>query len=248
MRQASQSMELKEPRAGAARFRVPLQAGDRDDPIFKVNEAVRTVLAEFRGPILARREPDCQLFLDKLLSVRQAEALPRGTRAVLIGPGTVVTPLARDLLKRQGITIRLGGAREAQDRAQGQWAFAIASESGLEQAVRRAFLEEPRVWTEVQSSLEDIASWLIEGEGRGALWITTEVALALWRACRQEGIRAASAVEPADVHRAVRSLGMNLLLVDPTGKSISWIRQLALAFRLGGAPLVPEPILVEALR
>ena len=248
MGHAAQSMESVEHRAGAARFRVPPQAVARDDPIVKVNEAVRAVLAELRGPILTRREPDCQLFLDKLLSVRQAEALPRGTRIVQIGPGTVVTPLARDLLKRQGIAIRLGGAREAQKRAQGQWAFAVEAESGLELALRRSFLEDPRVWIEVEPSLEDIAGWLVAEEGRGALWITTEVALAVWRACRREGIRAASAVEPADVHRAVRGLGMNLLLVDPTGKSISWIKQLASAYRLGGAPLVPEPIVVEAMR
>ncbi|MGC8643627.1 MAG: hypothetical protein ACP5XB_27530 [Isosphaeraceae bacterium] len=236
-----------EPAAATARFRIPPGAFDRDDPIVKVNEAVRAVLAELRGPIPTRKEPGCQLFLDKLLAVRQAEALPRGTRVVLIGPGTVVTPLARDLLKRRGITIRLGGTRDAQNRVHGQWAFALEADSGLEQALRRAFLEDPRVWYEVEPSLEDVAGWLGAEEGRGALWITTDVALAIWRACRREGIRAASAVEPADVHRAVRSLGINLLLVDPTGKSISWIRQLASAFRVHGAPLLPEPLMVEAM-
>jgi hypothetical protein len=74
------------------------------------------------------------------------------------------------------------------------------------------------------------------------------VALAVWKSCRREGVRAASAVEPADVHNAVRSLSMNLLVADPTGKSISWIKQLASAFRMGGAPRRLEPILLEAKR
>jgi hypothetical protein len=246
----SQSAEILGPEVGTARFRVPprLPALDRDDPIEKVNAAIRAVLTEMSGRSQTRRDPDCQVYIDKLLSVRQAEALPRGTRMVQIGPGTVVTPLARDLLKRQGITIRLGGTSETHAVARGQWAFAVEVESGLTQSLRRSLLDDPRAWIEVEPSLQAVAGWLIDGEGRGAMWITSEVALTVWRACRTEGVRAASAVEPADVHRAVRSLGMNLLLVDPTGKSISWIRQLALAFRLGGAPRLPQPIPVEADR
>ena len=38
---------------------------------------------------------------------------------------------------------------------------------------------------------------------------------------------------------------MNLLVVEPAGKSISWIRQLASAFRVAGAPRAPEALRVE---
>jgi hypothetical protein len=33
---------------------------------------------------------------------------------------------------------------------------------------------------------------------------------------------------------------MNLMVVEPDGKSIFWMRQLATSFRAAGAPLVPE--------
>jgi hypothetical protein len=72
------------------------------------------------------------------------------------------------------------------------------------------------------------------------MWITEQGALTVWRACRVEGVRAATADEPSAVHRAVNGLGMNLMVMEPAGKSISWMRQLAAAFRAAGAPRAPE--------
>jgi hypothetical protein len=236
--------------SGVARFGVPPQTSGRDEPIRKVNAVVQAVLAEQFGRREPQREGECQVFLDKLMSVRQADLLPPGTRVVQVAATTVVTPLAHERLKKRGIAIRLGAAVDAwcPAPAPGQWAFAIGDQGGLAQAMRRSFLEDSRAWIELDSSLEAITAWLAGGEGRGAMWMTCDVALAVWRSCRREGVRAASAAELADVRGAVRSLGMNLLIVDSTGKSISWIKQLASAFRLGGAPLAPEPILVEAAR
>ena len=51
-----------------------------------------------------------------------------------------MTPLARDLLKRQGITIRLGGTAGSESRAAGaNGPLPIEAESGTVQALRRAF-------------------------------------------------------------------------------------------------------------
>ncbi len=77
------------------------------------------------------------------------------------------------------------------------------------------------------------------------MFITSETALAVWKSCQITGVRAASAAEPGEVYRAVQSLGMNLLVVEPAGKSISWIKQLASAFRVSGAPRAPEALRVE---
>jgi hypothetical protein len=41
---------------------------------------------------------------------------------------------------------------------------------------------------------------------------------------------------------------MNLLVVEPAGKSISWMRQLAKAFRSAGAPRVPDFLLAGGQR
>jgi len=250
MGQASLSANALESATGLPRFRIPERAVDPADPIKKVDEAVRAVLAELqpKGPSRSRKESDCQVVVDRLFSLRHAEALPPGARIVQLGPSTVVTPLASELLKRKGITIRLGGLGETMGTARGEWGFSIAADSemlGTIRALRRALLEDPRAWIEFEPSLEFLASWLVDGKGRGAMFITSETALAVWKSCRITGVRAASAAEPGEVYRAVQSLGMNLLVVEPAGKSISWIKQLASAFRVSGAPRAPEALRVE---
>ena len=245
MSQASPSTNAHESATGPPRFRIAEQAFGLADPIKEVDDAVRAILSEWRSSPRSSQEPDCEIVVDKLFSLRHAEALPPGTRIVRLGPATVVTPLARDLLKRRGVLIRLGGPGEPTAVSQGEWGFSIAADVevlGTVQALRRALLEDPRAWVEIEQSLDCLASWLVDGKGRGAMLVTSQAALAVWRSCRMSGVRAASAVDPGEVHRAVQSLGMNLLVVDPTGKSISWIKQLASAFRLTGAPRRPESL------
>jgi len=238
MGHASTGLEVRAAETGQARIRTPAQAPERVDPIWIVNEAVRAVLAGLAVTGKPKGH-DEQVFVDKLFSVRHAEGLPPGTRIVRVGPGTVVTPLAHDLLKRQGITIRLGGPGEVSSR-RGEWAFAIESDGGTVEALRRGLLEDPRPWIELEPSLDIVSSWVVEGNGRGAMWITSKGALAVWLSCQLAGVRAATAAEPSEVHSAVNGLGMNLLVVEPGGKSISWMRQLAMAFRAAGAPRIPE--------
>jgi len=252
MGQASLNANALESATGQPRLRIPERAFDLADPIKKVDEAVRAVLAELtmKGPSRSRKESDCQVVVERLFSLRHAEALPPGTRIVQLGPATVVTPLARDLLKRQGITIRLGGLGGSMNSARGEWAFSIAADSellGTVKALRRALLEEPAAWIEFEPPLDSLANWLVEGKGRGAMFITAETALAVWRSCQIAGVRAASAAEPGEVQRAVQSLGINLLVVEPAGKSLSWIKQLAGAFRISGAPRAPETLCLENL-
>lgn len=208
------------------------------DPIQAVNEAVRAVLAGIQGPSPGGsngRAADV-VFADRLLSLRLAETLPPDVRSIKIAPGTVLTPMARDFLKRRGVTVRLASRAEIAPAALGEWAFALGASNGQLLALQRAFLEDSRTWTELGPSLDELTSWIRGGEGRGAFLVSIDPALIVWRACQVPGVRAAFAAEPADARGAARSLGANLVVVDPTGKSISWIRQIALAFREAGAP------------
>jgi hypothetical protein len=232
---------------GLARFCTATRPLDLDDPIRIVNQAVQTVLSGLSVAGSPRKEPDESVFLDRLFSARHAESLPHGIRAVKVGPGTVVTPLARDTLRRLGITIRLGGLAH-EESSRGEWAFAIESEGGIVQALRRFLLDDPRSWLELEPSLEQISGWVVERSGRGALWVTGDGAMTVWKSCRVDGIRAASAAEPSELHRAIKGLGLNLLVVEPAGKSISWMRQLATAFRSAGAPRVPDFLMAGGQR
>lgn len=254
--------------------RAPVRSFERDDLITAVEAAVRAVLAERDGsaivraalaprsvghsaarPAITRPASDCLFFAEKLLSVRRLESLPSRIRVIQIGPGTVVTPLAALELKRQGITIGRrpmtvcpsdGGATPA--LTESRWAIAVDSKLGTVQAWRRALLQDASPWCEINASLDEVACWLLDEEGRGAMWVTPEVALTVWRSCRVPGVRAAAAAEPTELRSAARSLGMNLLVVDPAGKSIGWLKQLASAFRLAGPPRLPENLLAEGQR
>lgn len=209
--------------------------------IAEVDSAVRAVLATLgRGPRPDRREAGGDVFADRLFALRHAEALPSSTHEVRVAPGTVVTPMARDLLKKRGIALRLVAKGElAGVKHPGVWGFAIEgpAESGTIAALRRVLLDED--WAELESSPDEAARWVAEAPERGALVVTDEASVAVWRACQVDGVRAACVVDPDAVARAVRRLGVNLLVVEPSGKSISWMRQLGLTFRRTGAPSVP---------
>ncbi|HEY2155048.1 MAG TPA: hypothetical protein VGH33_05430, partial [Isosphaeraceae bacterium] len=177
-----------------------------------------------------------QVFAARLLSQSQVEGLGEGVKEIKVAAGTVVTPLAVDLMKRRGISLRVVSGGEASvGKGTGEWAFAIEGPtSGKAEAIRRALLDG---WAEVASP--DLLSWLV-APGRGALFLTPEASVAVWRANRVEGIRAASACEVDSVSRAVRHLGLNLLVIEPSAHSIPSVKAMAEAFRRGGAPAIPE--------
>jgi hypothetical protein len=221
------------------------------NPIAVVDAAVRSVLAA-QGAVrgLAFDGHRTEVFGGRLLALRHAEALPAATRTVGVAPGTVVTPLARDLLKSRAIAVRWIGKQDvAQVKHPGEWAFAIegATESGTIAALRRVLLEDD--WSELSGSLPAVARWVAAESVRGALVVTDDASVAVWRACRIAGVRAACPADPDAVARAAGRLGLNLLVVEPAGKSISWMRQLALTLRRGGAPVPPQECeLVESER
>ncbi len=223
----------------------PSALGTRHSALIRqVDQAIRWVLSgRDRGP-----EGAGEIFGERLLSLRHAEALRAGTREVRVAPGTVITPLARDFLKRQGIALRVVPRLEVEAvRERGEWGFSIEAESGMADALRRAWLDGPEPWTELEPGADATAQWVVEGPGRGALLLTDEASVAVWKACRRDGVRAATASEPEAVARAVRRLGVHLLVVEPAGKPIALVRQLGLAFRKAGAPRIPEGLMREGL-
>jgi len=214
-------------------------------PWAEVNAAVLAVLMEWRRPLgrgparSGHHQPE--VFGDRLLGVRQAEGLAdRGEVRILAG--TVVTPLARDLLKRRGVAVRVVSGREANQartQRQGEWGFAIGStrSPGLVAALRRQWLD--GAWSEVANDARGAAHWVVESANRGALVVADEASVATWRASRVEGVRAATVSDIDATARAVRHLGANLLVVEPLARSIHLIRQIGERFRAAGAPVAP---------
>jgi len=228
-------------------------------PWSEVNAAILAVLAEWNRPTrrgvgreLGRgghHQPD--VFVDRLLGLKQAEALV-DRNEVRILAGTVVTPMARDLLKQRRIVVRVVSSREAnlsRTRRLGEWGFAIEStrNSGVVSSLRRQWLDGSD-WSEIAPSAEAAAGWVGDGDGRGALVLTDEASVATWRANRVEGVRAATVVDVDSTARAVRHLGANLVVVEPATRSIHLLKQIGERFRAGGGPDIPEGFEAEDIR
>jgi hypothetical protein len=174
--------------------------------------------------------------MGRLLGQAQVEAMDGSMREVRVAQGTVVTPLALDLMKRRGIALKQASNDESavQSKGTGEWAFAIEGPiSGKAEALRRALLDS---WAEVADS----PPWVASRDDRGALVLTPEASVAAWRANRVEGIRAATACDVDSVARAVKHLGVNVLVIEPAKHSIPSMKAMADTFRKGGAPRLPE--------
>lgn len=208
--------------------------------------AVRLVLGDrARRPEASVRD---DRFAGRLLSLRTAEMLPRGTREVKVAPGTVITPLARDLLKQREIAVRVVARAEIDGvRDLGEWGLAIETgcETGAVAAFRRALFDEPVPWIELGGSAPVAARWVASSPRRGALVLADEASVAVWQACRVPGVRAAMGADIDAVDRAIRRLGVNLLVVEPAGRSISLLSQIGRTYRSAGAPRPPRGLEIE---
>ncbi|HEV3122589.1 MAG TPA: hypothetical protein VGY53_11830 [Isosphaeraceae bacterium] len=204
-----------------------------------VDAAVREVLAAFGLNVKGR---GCSVadFSERLLSLRGAQSLPFGIRSVRVRPGTVVTPLAAEYLKQQGIALQLGNPRElASNAASAAWGLATDDPSGLVLAVRRSLLEGPDPWFDLGSESCQATRWLLEAPGRGAAFLTAEAAVATWQANQVPGIRAATVSDAGAVARAATGLGANLIVIEPAGHSIAGLKHVLATFRRAGPPQAP---------
>jgi hypothetical protein len=217
----------------------------------EVNAAVLAVLGEVarpkQRPVARLSNQAREVFVERLFSLRHAEAIG-DVDEVRVVAGTVVTPLAKDLLRRKRINLHYvskGEASSSRSQLQGEWGFAIESKVGQVEPIRRVLLE---AWTEVGDDPVEAARWVVEGDGRGAFVVTDEASVATWLAGRIEGVRAATVAEPDSVSRAIKRLGANMIVVEPFGKSIYLMKQIGERFRQGGAPIMPDGLEAEAAR
>lgn len=211
------------------------------DQIDAIVRAVLGELARLSGP----NEPVDHVFSERLLSERHAAGIPEGTRELKVAPGTVVTPSARDLLKKKGIAVRLAASdAKSSPGRDGVWGFAIeaANDLGKTSSVRRRLVSDVRPWIEVGRSARDASEWASSADDRGVVLITDEASIAVWRAHRLDRVRAAAARDVVQVERAVRNLGMNMLVIESSDSSIHLMTRMCFAFRDSGRPRKPADL------
>lgn len=182
-------------------------------------------------------------FEGRLLGLRAAEGLDRNTQVVSIRSGTVITPLARDWLKKRGVEIQIAAERE---RIEGRWGFVVEQETGVTAALRRILLEGPDGWVEVGQTAIDAARWAVAAPGRGAAVLTDEASVSAWEANSIPGARAAVGIDANSVARAARRLGVNVLILEVRSQPIPVLRHLLTTFRRSGSPRRPDILMRRA--
>jgi hypothetical protein len=176
------------------------------------------------------------LFPGRLLSARSAEALPPGTQAVRLAASAVVTPLARDILKKRGITVVL--TPDASEATRGAWGFCLESSDGVGLALRRSLLARGEVWHEIPDSIAAF-EWVRNAHDRGVVVVTRHAALRVWQACQVAGVRAGQACDAMALGRAIDDLAPNVLVLDGGSLSLWEVLQLCHTFRWLGIPARP---------
>lgn len=206
----------------------------------EVDAAVRSVLAELRVRSAPRegaagRTIGGSFFAGRVLGLKVAEGLGAGTTEVRVGPGTVITPLGREALKRRGIVVRIVSESElVQVGCLSEWGFAIEAGIAGPDGWRRAIVASEAGWRDVGDTAEDAAHWTALAPGRGSVVLTPEASVATWRAIQFSRVRAATVTSPDAVVRACQALGANLLAIEPAGLSIAAVKHMLATFRRAG--------------
>ena len=165
-------------------------------------------------------------------------------RRVIVPPGTVVTPSVRDELRRKRIELVVGAtAAVAAQRTSS--AILMVAATAYDAAPLAAALQRDGVAVESRSSdcviraTDELAAELASGTTT-AILLTAYSAPAMCLANRHAGVRAIHGTGADAVTRDARSVGANLLVVDPTSLGFFAVKQIAGRFLQGGPRECPE--------
>lgn len=166
-----------------------------------------------------------------------------GATQIRIGPRTVLTPSARDYLKTSGIVCireQPAASNSAKDRWQAIVAKASSQAASAVENLRASGAEwEYRLSGTTIEAAQQAVSTLCRGESTGIVVFAEQPELVACIANRTRRIRAAAVCDVTGVASAKGNLGVNLLVINPVGKSVHELKNLLKTFTAGGAPVPP---------
>lgn len=197
-----------------------------------------------------RADASVHLFPGSLVLERHVYDMPMGTRELAISPKTVVTPLAREILKKKGVSLRwvgAGGMVGMSQKAAGQWAVLRMSADAQAQAVESLLVGRTgEGWDVAGPALNDAASWTIENSERHLAVLAEVACVAVWR-LNQAGIRAAEVRSALDVERVVQHFAPQSLVVEPSKLPIHEVKQIFQTWRRMGVVAVPPELAGQSI-
>jgi len=179
-------------------------------------------------------------FPGKLLLERHAVSLPDSTRQIVTTPSTVVTPLAREILRKRGVAVRISNASSLGSPnpvIAGEWAVVRLCESPQAQSLETMLIGRGgEGWIGFGAATEAAVGWLDTQPAGHLAVLAQSAAHALWWLIRQ-GVRAAQVQASADVERIVSAFAPRCLVLEPARLAIHESRQIFRTWRsLGVQP------------
>lgn len=181
-----------------------------------------------------------------VISLEVVENRLANVRYLTIGPRAVVTPAVRDLLRQSEITLRRAAEIATSNSAKPPLAVGMADTEFDPAAWLRATVEggqptEQIARTGIANVADELADLVTHG-GRLGLLLTEATAAGVCLANRHRGVRAFAAADVAAVDHAVRSIGANLMVLDPTGRNLYEFQRMTTTFCRPGARTCPESL------
>ncbi len=219
----------------------------------EVEHIVREVLAQMAGSggeITSGPSSGGELVLSaKVVCVAELKDRLNGISRLIVPRGAVFTPAARDELRKHQVAIA-SDARANPTAATRHLVVGVADKNHdpdrlIEMLANDGITVEripPGDWT---SAVDKLCERVLQGEQIGLL-ITAQTAAALCLANRRRGVRASWGCSVQAVADARSAIATNLLVIDPTGKSVFEIGQMARAL-LRDSQISCPPALHERL-
>ena len=183
------------------------------------------------------------LVREHVVSVAQIEGKLTDVERVKVSPRAVVTPAVRDLLREKNIKLELTSAGLSRTKAtrlvvgMAETAFHPAPVLRKLDSVQTELLARTGLATVVAELADEVRK-----SGSLGLLLTSQPQAALCAANRFAGVRAAWADCVSGVEKAKQTIGVNLLIVDPQGKSATELEPMLTAFCSGGPTACPAAL------
>lgn len=159
-----------------------------------------------------------------------------GAATVRIGPKAILTPSARDFVKRLGIKIVREGSAAAAPTTTRWQALVTRSTPQIAAAVEGLTAIGINCDLRVSGTPAEAAahaiSALCRAEAQQAVVFTDQPELVACLANRNDRVRAAAASDAIAVERVRRHLQANLLALDPANRSVHELKTILKAFRI----------------
>ena len=186
----------------------------------------------------------------RIVSLRDLQGKPAEARRIVVAPDAVLTPAARDWLRERGVEVVRSESSPLKSQNRGTSLTLAVSESEYDpgmliQALRRGGIDVSMLpQSELVASIQEMVSGVVQ-DGRPGLMFTNNLPLALCLANRQRGIRAVEGRDAAQTREAIKSVGANLVIVNPTGRALFELVGICRELAHARACECPEPYRVH---